>query len=135
MQEVQSTTTDFRVFPSLPLLNFLGLLVPAVQSGAVDLFKTLKSHYAANLKEVPVWDEVCFFFLFSFFPVGLVPGRAMMMLTLGQILEQLGEIYFGIQVKRSTNFLDMMGSLLGGGGAPPAEPKRGGHIEAAVDLD
>ncbi|KAL0635759.1 hypothetical protein Q9L58_005292 [Maublancomyces gigas] len=108
VQEVQSATTDFRVFPSLPLLNFLGLLVPAVQSGAVDLFKTLKSHYAGNLKEVPVWDE---------------------------ILEQLGEIYFGIQIKRSNNFMDIMGSLLGGGGGPPsAEPKRG-QIEAAVDLD
>lgn len=70
VQEVQSATTDFRVFPSLPLLNFLGLLVPAVQSGAVDLFKTLKSHYAGNLKEVPVWDEVrslSFSFLSSLF--------------------------------------------------------------------
>lgn len=68
VQEVQSATTDFRVFPSLPLLNFLGLLVPAVQSGAVDLFKTLKSHYSGNLKEVPVWDEVRSpFFSFLFF--------------------------------------------------------------------
>lgn len=78
MQEVQSTTTDFRVFPSLPLLNFLGLLVPAVQSGAVDMFKTLKSHYAGNLKEVPVWEEVCLFlsffllFFLSFFLVGVL---------------------------------------------------------------
>lgn len=57
------------------------------------------------------------------------------MLTLRQILEQLGEMYFGIQIKRSNNFMDIMGSLLGGGGGPPsAEPKRG-QIEAAVDLD
>lgn len=72
VQEVQSATTDFRVFPSLPLLNFLGLLVPAVQSGAVDLFKTLKSHYAGNLKEVPAWEEVRF-------PGEFVHGRDVML--------------------------------------------------------
>lgn len=58
VQEVQSSTNDFRVFPSLPLLNFLGLLVLAVQSGGADVFRTLKGHYAGNLKEVPGWEEV-----------------------------------------------------------------------------
>lgn len=75
---------------------------------------------------------VSFFSFFSTCPVGLWPVE---MLTSRQILEQLGEMYFGIQIKRSSNFLDMMGSLLGGGGgAPSAEPKRG-QIETAVDLD
>lgn len=60
VQEVQSSTSDFRVFPSLPLLNFLGLLVLAVQTGGADVFRTLKAHYMGNLKEVPAWEEVSF---------------------------------------------------------------------------
>lgn len=35
-----------------------------------------------------------------------------------QPLEQIGEMYFGIQIRRPTNLFDMMGSLFGGGGAP-----------------
>lgn len=59
VQEVQSATTDFRVFPSLPLLNFLGMLLLAIQTGGGDVFRNLRSHYATNLKDVSAWDEVC----------------------------------------------------------------------------
>lgn len=91
VQEVQSSTTDARIFPSLPLLNFLGLLIVAVQRGGADLFRNLKSHYGTYLKDCPAWDEP---------------------------LEQVGEIYFGIRIHRPTNLFDMMGSMFGGGGAP-----------------
>ncbi|KAF1813363.1 DUF410-domain-containing protein [Eremomyces bilateralis CBS 781.70] len=90
VQEVSTKSSDLRVYPSLPLLNFLGLLLLAVQRGAPDLFKQLKSHYAANLKEVGMWDEA---------------------------LAQIGEIYFGIKIPSQSNPLfDMMGNMFNMGG-------------------
>lgn len=111
VQEVQSSTADFRVFPSLPLVNFLGLLLLAIQSGGADVFRGLKSHYATALKEVSVWDE---------------------------ILDQIGEIYFNIPIKRSNNLFDMMGSLFGGNPAATAPARQIGASSgnsAPVDLD
>jgi golgi to ER traffic protein 4 len=61
IQEVQSASSDVKVFPSLPLLNFLSLLLLAVQTGGQDMFRTLKSHYSTHLKEATHWDEVCSF--------------------------------------------------------------------------
>lgn len=58
-----------------------------------------------------------------------------------QFLDQIGEMYFGVQIARPRNFMaDMMGSFFGGG--PPAQstPKRAA-VEPpkpqlpAVDLD
>jgi len=91
-QEVSSSSSDLRVCPSLPLLNFLGLLLLAIQRGSPDLFRQLKSHYASHIRDAGTWDEA---------------------------LSQIGQMYFGIKIPSQGNPLfDMMGSLfMGGGGA------------------
>lgn len=104
VQEVSSASSDLRVYPSLPLLNFLGLLLLAVQRGSSDLFKQLKSHYASNIKEVGTWDEA---------------------------MAQIGEMYFGIKIPSQSNPLfDMMGSLLMGGGGGGAQKKPAKNLQA-----
>ena len=111
VQEVSSNGSDMRIYPSLPLLNFLGLLLLAVQKGSADLFRQLKTKYAMHIKEVDMWDEA---------------------------LVAVGEMYFGIQRPRQGNPLfDMMGSMFGGGGAPAkSQPKRvGGSAPVAEGLD
>lgn len=102
-----------RVFPSLPLLNFLGLLLLAVQRGSADLFKQLAKHFAPHIKEVGMWDDA---------------------------LAQIGEAYFGIRIPRQGNPLfDMMGSMMGFGGLPRPSTPKVKKAEAAVlpatDLD
>lgn len=56
-----------------------------------------------------------------------------------QALERIGEMYFGIPVRRQTNPLfDMMGSLFGGAAQIPAQPglqKIEPPAPPAVDLD
>ena len=42
VQSISSSASDIRIYPSLPLLNFLGLLLLAIQRGSSDLFKQLK---------------------------------------------------------------------------------------------
>ena len=98
VQEVSSTSSDVRVYPSLPLLNFLGLLLLAIQRGSADLYKQLAKHYAPYVKEVGSWDDA---------------------------LATIGELYFGIKIPRQGNPLfDMMGSMMGfGGGSPKAKSK------------
>jgi len=111
VQDVSSNSSDMRIYPSLPLLNFLGLLLLAVQKGSADLFRQLKSKYAPYIKEVGIWDEA---------------------------LTSVGEMYFGIQRPRQSNPLfDMMGSMFGGGlAAPKQQPKRvGASAPAAEGLD
>ena len=49
---------DARIYPSLPLLNFLALLLLAVTRGTPDLFRQLASHSASHIKEMGSWDEV-----------------------------------------------------------------------------
>lgn len=63
VQDVSSTGSEIRVFPSLPLLNFLGLLLLAVRRGAADAFRQLRGHYAVHIKEAAGWDGVCAFLL------------------------------------------------------------------------
>ncbi len=94
VQDVSSQGSDIRVFPSLPLLNFLGLLLLAVQRGSPDLFRQLKTKYGPSIGELDgAWDTA---------------------------LEMIAEMYFGIQRPRQSNPLfDMMGSLFGGGGGAP----------------
>lgn len=57
-QEVSGGSLELKIFPSLPLLNFLGLLLFAVQRGKPETFRQLRLHYAAHIKEVGTWDEV-----------------------------------------------------------------------------
>ena len=102
-QDVSSNTSDLKVYPSLPLLNFLGLLLLAVQRGSPELFRMLKSQYKNHLADVDgAWD---------------------------QALDQIGEMYFGIKIPSQGNPLfDMMGSLFmgGGGGGAKKQSKRVG---------
>lgn len=98
VQDVQSQSSDIRVFPSLPLLNFLGLLLLAVQKGSPDLFRQLKSKYAGHIAEMKDWDEP---------------------------LELIAEMYFKIQRPRQGNpLMDMMSGLFGGGGGGGAPARR-----------
>lgn len=97
VQSISSPSSDIRIYPSLPLLNFLGLLLLAVQRGSSDLFKQLKTHYAAHLKEAQ-WDEP---------------------------LAQIGEMYFGIKIPTQSNpMFDMMSSMLMGGNNPFGAKKK-----------
>lgn len=88
-----------RVYPSLPLLNFLGLLLLAVQRGSADLYKQLAKHYAPYVKEVGNWDDA---------------------------LAQIGEMYFGIRIPRGGNpMMELMGSMMGfRGGSPKPKAKK-----------
>ncbi|KAL2216913.1 hypothetical protein M432DRAFT_592068 [Thermoascus aurantiacus ATCC 26904] len=89
-QEVSSASSDVRVYPSLPLLNFISLLLLAIQRGSADLFRQLTSQYASQIQEIGIWDDA---------------------------LAQIGEMYFGIQAPRQGNpLLEMMGNMLFGGG-------------------
>ncbi|KAI0196521.1 hypothetical protein EV127DRAFT_476580 [Xylaria flabelliformis] len=90
VQDVSSNSADLRVFPSIPLLNFLGLLLLAIQRGSPDLYRQLAAKYAGHLKEVEMWNEA---------------------------LEIIAEIYFGIAKPRQSNpLMDMMSGFFGGGG-------------------
>ncbi|KAF2181812.1 DUF410-domain-containing protein [Zopfia rhizophila CBS 207.26] len=89
VQEVSTSSSDLRVYPSLPLLNFLGLLLLAVERGEAGLYRQLKSHYSSHLKDVN-WSEA---------------------------LDQIGEMYFGIKIPRQGNpMMDMLGNMFMGGG-------------------
>ncbi|KAJ5902470.1 hypothetical protein N7495_002998 [Penicillium taxi] len=89
VQDVSSSSSDIRVYPALPLLNFLGLLLLTIQRGSADLFRQLTNHYAAQIRDVGIWDDA---------------------------LAQIGEQYFAIKIPRQGNpLMDMMGSMLFGG--------------------
>jgi golgi to ER traffic protein 4 len=99
VQDISTSTSDIRIFPSLPLLNFLGLLLLTVQRGAPDAYRSLCLKYSTNINEVGMWTEA---------------------------LEVIGDMYFGIARPRQSNPLfDMMGSLFGGGGGAPQAKKPG----------
>lgn len=91
----ENRKVDARVYPSLPLLNFLSLLLVAVQrgAGAKDVFNRLRMKYKPYLEEQAggTWDEV---------------------------LEMVGEAWFGVRRPRPQGnpLMDMMGSMFGGGG-------------------
>ena len=100
---------SLRIFPSIPLLNLLSLLVLAAQKGDSSLYKQLGKYYAPHLKEVEgLWTEA---------------------------LANIGEIWFGIKIPRQHGnpLMDMMGSMLfGGGGAKPASTPRSGTPKPAA---
>jgi hypothetical protein len=52
-----STIEGVLIFPSLPHVNFLSLLIVACQRGAPEFFEGLKKQYSQNLEEVP-WNDV-----------------------------------------------------------------------------
>ncbi|MCJ1353089.1 MAG: hypothetical protein MMC33_003074 [Icmadophila ericetorum] len=117
IQEVSSKSADIKVYPSLPLLNFIGLLLLAIQRGNSDLFRQLAKHYAPHVKDTGNWDDG---------------------------LAQIGEMYFGIKIPRQGNPLfDMMSSMMFGGAASGGSPKPGtpkqkkveAPIPPAADLD
>ncbi|KOS18686.1 Golgi to ER traffic protein 4 [Escovopsis weberi] len=116
VQDVSSTSSDLRVFPSLPLLNFLGLLLLAIQRGAPEVFKGLITKYAAQISEAEAWREP---------------------------IEMIGEMYFGIVKPRQSNpLMDMMSGLFGGGGGggagmpqPGRRGLRGADVPSAEGLD
>lgn len=87
-QDLTSQSADARVFLSLPLLNFLSLLLLAVQRGSPELYRQLIKQYTSQLRQVESWKDS---------------------------LETIAEMYFHIQRPRQSNPLfDMMGSLFGG---------------------
>jgi golgi to ER traffic protein 4 len=47
------------IFPALPQVNFLGLLIVACQRGAPEFFNGLKTQYSQTLEEVP-WNDVLY---------------------------------------------------------------------------
>lgn len=98
VQDVSSAHCDIRVFPSLPLLNFLGLLLLAIQRGAPQAYKGLVAKYATQINEAEVWAES---------------------------LEVIAELYFDISRPRQSNpLMDMMSGLLGGGGGQQQPQRR-----------
>ncbi|KAK6350711.1 hypothetical protein TWF718_003897 [Orbilia javanica] len=117
VQSVETSALDARIFPALPLMNFLRLLVLTVTrgKGGADVFRGLRQQYQSLLAEVGGWDEA---------------------------LEQIGEMYFGIQVPRQRNFMaDMMSSLFGGapgasGGGASKRPQVGApKAPPPIELD
>ncbi|PSN71030.1 DUF410-domain-containing protein [Corynespora cassiicola Philippines] len=105
VQEVSTSSSDLRVYPSLPLLNFLGLLLLAVERGEAALYRQLKSHYSSHLKDVN-WSEA---------------------------LDQIGEMYFNIKIPRQGNpMMDMLGNMFMGGGGGGGKKK---DAPAALGLD
>lgn len=76
-----------------------------MERGEASLFRQLKSHYSAHLKDVN-WDEA---------------------------LDQVGEMYFGIKIPRQGNpMLDMLGNMFMGGGGlgGGAGSKKGNKLDA-----
>lgn len=93
-QDVSSASSDIRVFPALPLVNFISMLLLTIQRGSADLFRQLSAHYASHIQEIGNWDDA---------------------------LAQFGEQYFAIKIPRQGNpLMDMMGSMLFGGGQESA---------------
>lgn len=108
IQDVSSNSADLRVFPSIPLLNFLGLLLLAIQKGSADLYRQLTAKYASHLKELGMWDEP---------------------------LEMIAEMYFGITKPRPSNpLMDMMSGFFGGGGAPAGGSSRKPAIQSPTSM-
>ncbi|KAK2734027.1 hypothetical protein FQN57_001896 [Myotisia sp. PD_48] len=109
IQEVSSKSNDVRVYPSLPLLNFVTLLLLAIQRGGPDLYRQLLNHYASHLQEAGEVDAA---------------------------LAHIGELYFGIKIPKQANpLMDMMGMFFGGGQSGQSKAKPSKKVEAPPSLD
>ncbi|KKA26908.1 hypothetical protein TD95_002126, partial [Thielaviopsis punctulata] len=88
VEHVEKGIFSVPVFASLPLMNFLGLLLAVVQTGNTEAYKQLLAKYAHFIKDVAeYWQES---------------------------LDTIGEMYFKVQRPRQSNpLMDMMGSLFG----------------------
>ncbi|CAD6501749.1 BgTH12-01998 [Blumeria graminis f. sp. triticale] len=105
VREVKGLSFNLQIYPSIPLLNFLGLLLQAIQKGSPDIYRNLNQKYSTYIKEVGLWDDT---------------------------LALIGELYFEVPRPRKGNpIFDMMGSIFGGGAAKP-QPKRVGIQETPV---
>lgn len=99
-QSISSNSDDLKILPSLPGINFLGLLCLAVKRADAGSFRQLRSHYATCIEEAGCWSDP---------------------------LEELGESCFGIPIPRRGNpLMDIMSNLMGGGGARAALGGGGG---------
>lgn len=79
------------VFESIPLLNFLQLLIPTCQTKSTQFYQRLRARYSSLIDHIDAWSPV---------------------------LGAIALAYFGIQPPRSqSNMLqDLLGSFMGGGG-------------------
>jgi hypothetical protein len=95
-------------------MNFISLLLLTIQRGSADLFRQLSAQYAAQIREVGIWDDA---------------------------LAQIGEQYFGINIPKQGNpLMDMMSGMLFGGGQGNAgrQQSRAKKVEAppaSMELD
>ena len=108
-QSIDSAKSSARIFPSLPLLNFLAMLLLACQKGESALFRQLTKHYAPHLKETEeLWTEA---------------------------LANIGEIWFGIKIpKQGGNMMfDMMSNMMFGGGQKTGNTPRSGTPKPKVE--
>jgi golgi to ER traffic protein 4 len=104
-QEISSTSLGMRVYPSLPLLNFISLLLLAIQRGTPNLLRELTDHYAVHIQEVGIWDDA---------------------------LTRIAETYFGMKVPKQSNpLLDMMGSVFFGGGQGRGNQRPGSQLKGS----
>ena len=110
-QSIDSAKSSVRIFPSIPLLNFLALLLLAAQKNDAGLFRQLAKHYAGHLKEVEeFW---------------------------GEALANIGEIWFNIRIPKQSGgnpLFDMMSSMMfggGGGGGGGAQGRQQGNTPRA----
>ncbi|KAI5291804.1 hypothetical protein KEM54_006715 [Ascosphaera aggregata] len=102
VQRISTQSSDMLLFPSMPLLNFLELLLITIRRGAQsqDLFRQLARQYASSIEEIDGLESA---------------------------LARVGEIYFGLTIpKQSNTLMDMMGAMFGGasGSDGLSKPKR-----------
>lgn len=82
---VEAVGGTITTYDSVPLFNFLQLLILACRSKNPETFKRLTARYAQQLGQLPAW---------------------------GPALDKIGQVYFGIVPKRQGNMLeDLMGSF------------------------
>jgi hypothetical protein len=100
---VEGSDLEVEVISRVPAMNFLRLMCLGCQTGGRDVFEKLKGRYTASVIKPAGWEE----------PMSMV-----------------GQVYFGVEIPRAFNPMDMLGGLFGGGGN---KAPRG--IEGMMDMD